>query len=387
MDHTEAASSGSEQTPVAVAPAPEGNKPIAAREAARSLASWRHNRGKRQQEQTTQTPGYVHPQSAITAAPATTPGKESTAHSATQDAQRAGAGDAGEHQAPPGEIESADPAANLPPIEPPRSWTKEDKELFASLPRATQEHLAERERSRDSDFSRRQQQATEQAKALEAERKQAEQTRQHYEAALPALLAQLQQQQPGEFSDIKTVQDLEQLAATDPFRFGRWQVQQMRIATVAQELQATQQLLENEQWNRFVEYAKQQDQLLEEKLPELADKAKAAKVQDAALQLLKGHGFSEKELIDSYNGKLGLHLRDHRLQLIVHDAMQWRDAQAKAKAASTAQVPPVQRPGVSQSRGAVHEAQIQNLTKRLETSGSLKDAAALLRARRASARR
>ncbi len=34
----------------------------------------------------------------------------------------------------PGErTESADPGQDAPPIEPPRSWTKEDKELFASL--------------------------------------------------------------------------------------------------------------------------------------------------------------------------------------------------------------------------------------------------------------
>jgi hypothetical protein len=68
----------------------------------------------------------------------------------------------------------------------------------------------------------------------------------------------------------------------------------------------------------------------------------------------------------------------------VHDAILWRDAQAKAKAATLKQVPPVQRPGVSQPRGAAQDAQVQNLTKRLETSGSLKDAAALLRARRAA---
>lgn len=383
MDQTTTAAApagGSDQSAIAVIGAPsDAGARLSLADAARALAQAR--RPKDQQQQAgEQRPQRQHPPAAQ---------RESTADSASQDArEHAGAGDAGEQPAaaPPGEIERADPAANLPPIEPPRSWTKEDKELFASVPRATQERLAERERSRDSDSSRRQQQATEQVKALETEHRQAEQTRQHYEAAMPRLLTELQQQQPGDFSDIKTVQDLEQLAATDPSRFGRWQVQQIRIAAVAQELQATQQRLENEQWNRFVEYAKQQDRLLEEKLPELADKAKVAKVQDAALELLKGHGFSEKELVDSYNGKLGLHLRDHRLQLIVHDAMQWRDAQAKAKAASTAQLPPVQRPGVSQPRGAVHEAQIQNLAKRFETSGSLKDAAALLRARRAARR-
>jgi hypothetical protein len=47
-------------------------------------------------------------------------------------------------------------------------------------------------------------------------------------------------------------------------------------------------------------------------------------------------------------------------------------------------IAPVQRPGASQGKGAAQEAAIQNLTRKLEASGSLKDAAALLRARRAA---
>jgi hypothetical protein len=60
----------------------------------------------------------------------------------------------------------------------------------------------------------------------------------------------------------------------------------------------------------------------------------------------------------------------------------WRQAQAKAKAAAAKPLPPVQRPGASQSKGATREEVIQSLTKNLDASGSLKDAAALLRARR-----
>jgi hypothetical protein len=104
---------------------------------------------RRQDSRTTdQTP----PERADTAAP------EAEQESTAQDAD-----DAAPAPQDPGEkTENADPASfetgatrppqdeGLPPIEPPRSWTKEDKELFASLPRATQERLAERERSRQS---------------------------------------------------------------------------------------------------------------------------------------------------------------------------------------------------------------------------------------------
>jgi len=47
---------------------------------------------------------------------------------------------------------------------------------------------------------------------------------------------------------------------------------------------------------------------------------------------------------------------------------------------------PAQRPGVAQPRGAAQDAQIQALDKRLEASGSLKDAAALIAARRKAGR-
>jgi hypothetical protein len=371
---TTAAPTGSEPAPapIPIAPAPPGDKPVAARQAARDLASWRHNRDKRNQEQ--QQQNGEQRQAPAAEAAAADPAQKSTAQ----------AGDAGELDAPPGEIESADPAANLPSIEPPRSWTKEDKELFTSLPRATQERIAERERSREGDFSRRQQEATEQRKALEAERKQAEQTRQQYESALPTLLSQLQQQHAGEFADIKSFDDLQRLATSNPFRYGQWQVHQLRIAALAEDVAAAQQRQRNEQRQRFIAFAKRQDELLTEKIPDMADKVNAAKMQNTALTMLKAIGFTEKELNDSFNGRLHLPIRDHRLQMLVHDAILWRDAQEKAKAASAKSVPPVQRPGVSQPRGAARDAQIQNLTKRLETSGSLKDAAALLRARRAA---
>ena len=136
-----AAPAGSEPAPAPIAipaaPAPAGDKPIDARSAARDLASWRHNRDKPKDQQQATT------ERATPAAPAADPAQESTAQ----------AGDAGELNAPPGEIESADRQAQPAPIEPPRSWTKEDKELFTSLPRETQERIAERERSRETDFS------------------------------------------------------------------------------------------------------------------------------------------------------------------------------------------------------------------------------------------
>ena len=363
------------QSPIAVVPAPAGDSPMDARAAARSLAAWRRNRD--------QQPNTSNDQ----------PQLRARAERAAPHPAQAGS-DAGEREAPPGETESADPAAeprpeagaDLPPIDPPRSWTKEDKDLFTSLPRATQERMAERERSREGDFNRRQQEAAEKSKALEAERSKAEQVRHQYEAALPQLLQTLQQQQAGEFADIKTLADVERLAREDWPRYALWDVQQKKIAEVGQHLALAQQRQAQERVQQFSEFARREDDLFKEKVPDMADAKRAAGLQTAALAVLKELGFQETELAQSWHGQRDLSLRDHRVQLLIRDATLWRDAQAKAKAAATRPVPPVQRPGVSQPKGAAQDAQIQHLTQKLEKTGNLKDAAALLRARRAGTR-
>src|SRR4029453_8359664 len=73
---------------------------------------------------------------------------ESTAADAADDAAPGPRVKPGGAQDPGERTEGADRQQEPAPIEPPRSWTKEDKELFTSLPRATQERIAERERSR-----------------------------------------------------------------------------------------------------------------------------------------------------------------------------------------------------------------------------------------------
>jgi hypothetical protein len=386
---TEAAASGSEQTPVAIptAPAPAGDGAIGAREAARSLANWRHKRNEQTTTDQPADPAAPAAEKPAAAAPAAEPPspdrlrRPSTESEAAQAADDAAAADA----QPPGETESAGAEAEqLPPIEPPRSWTKEDKELFNSLPRATQENIAQRERARDADFSRRQQQATEQAKALEAERLRMEQARVHYESTLPQLLQNLLAQQAGEFADIKTVADIERLAREDTARYLQWDLSQKKIAGLAQETMAAAQRQAAEKQQQFSEFARRQDDLFTEKVPDMADADKAAKLQSAAIDVLKELGFEEAELAQSWNGAKEFSLRDHRLQLIIRDAVLWREAQAKARAAALKPVPPVQRPGASPTQAVRREAELQTLSKRLDQTGSLKDAAAFVRARRAA---
>jgi hypothetical protein len=371
--NTDAGAAGSEPAPIAVVTA-EGEGNLSVTEAARALT---HARKPREQ----------HPSQAGSeqrAAP-NAPASELTALPRQEAGQ--GAGDAASRETEiRGETENADPGAqDLPPIEPPRSWTKDDKELFTSLPRETQERIAERERSRESDFLRRQNEAADRLKGLTAKEQAVDQARQQYEAALPLLLTTLQEQQAGEFADIKTLADVERLAREDMPRYVRWDIHQKKIADVSQHLTAAlaRQVLERQQ--QFTEFAQQQDELIKEKLPDMADAKKAAELQTRCLATLTGLGFAEAEMAQSWNGQRDLSLRDHRVQLLIRDATLWREAQAKAKAAQARPVPPVQRPGVAQPKGAAQHAQIENLTQQLDKSSgvkALRTAAKLVAAKR-----
>ena len=233
---------------------------------------------------------------------------ESTAVDAADDAAPVDAQDPG------AKTEGTDPGATeLSPIEPPRSWTKEDKELFTGLPRATQERLAERERSREGDFLRRQNEAAEKLKGLAAKKQAVELARQTYEAALPQLLQTLQQQQAGEFADIKSMADVERLAREDWPRYLLWDLQQKKVAEVTQHMLAAQHRQAQEKLTQFVEFAKRQDDLFKERVPDMADDTKAAELQRQALAVLSDLGFDEAELVPLWNGQKELSLRDHRL--------------------------------------------------------------------------
>jgi len=249
------------------------------------------------------------------------------------------------------------------------------------LPRETQEYLSAREQERDREIRRSQNEAAEQRKALDAERSKVEQARAQYESALPQLLETLQQQQAGEFGDLKTLADVEKLACEDWPRYLQWDLAQKRVAAVQQQMIAAREPQVQEQQAKFAEFARREDSLFAEKIPDMADADKASRLQKQALSVLADLGFSEQELARSWNGQGDLSLRDHRVQLLVHDAILWRDAQAKAKAAATKPVPPVVRPGAATAKPAAREQELSDLSKRLDRTGSLKDAAALLQAR------
>jgi hypothetical protein len=285
----------------------------------------------------------------------------------------------------PGEPTEAAEPAELPPIEPPRSWTQAEKERFQSLPRETQEYLHSREQEREREFRRGQNDIAEQRKAIEAQREAAEKARQEYEAKLPALMQAMHESSP--FADIKSMADVEKMQAEDPFRFQQFQVYQWKMQGVQAELQQAEQRKATEEQTNWAQHVQAENARAAELIPELADKVKGpALINRVASELLPDLGFKDSELADLAAGKSKLSIYDHRIQRLLADSLQLRDIQ-KAKAAVAAKpVPPVQRPGTARPANAAQSEQIQALTRKLDQSGSLKDAMAL-RAAQVSRRR
>jgi hypothetical protein len=382
---TEAALPGGAPTDIVQIPPPAGEA-ISTRDAARSLASFRLKQ---------RAGESANPQDDRRPAAAAPPADPSCDAAATADPSAPAPADA--DAAPPTEATGATTASDEPPaqqaspaepapIEPPRSWTKEARERFASLPRETQEYLAQREQDRDRELRRSQNEAAEQRKVLEAERQKAEQVRGQYEAALPDVLGTLQREQASAFPDVKSIIDVERLAREDWPRYVAWDAQQKRIASAQQELASAGLRQEQERQIRLSAYSQREQGLMCEKVPELVDPAQRSKFEHAAVGMLRDLGFTDQELNGLYLGRADLSLHDHRVQMLIRDGLRFRDAQKAARQASLKPVPPVQRPGVAPQRGAAHDAVVQNLTKRLDQTGTLKDAARLLAERRKAAR-
>src|SRR5262245_49898725 len=109
----EAAVGGREATTIATAPAPAGEAPIGAREAARTLATWRQQRRK-QGPTSADDPSPAQPADAA-ATPQDGEPPANASDASTPDKEAA--------DAPPNATE-ADTTTEPPVIEPPKSWSK-----------------------------------------------------------------------------------------------------------------------------------------------------------------------------------------------------------------------------------------------------------------------
>jgi hypothetical protein len=97
-------------------------------------------------------------------------------------------------------------------------------------------------------------------------------------------------------------------------------------------------------------------------------------------------GFSKEDIGRAWNGEASLPLRDARAQRILFDAARYHDAVARAPQARANAPTRVQKPGPSGQIAPQEDVDLRGLSNKLSLSGSVKDGAALLSARRSRSR-
>lgn len=292
-----------------------------------------------------------------------------------QEGQEAQPGDAEEVETPPiGEDETGQSEqGESPAIEPPVSWNAEDKQLFAKLPPEVQQTVARRESEREKLTLQQSREASERAKALDAERQELANVRAQQSNALAGVLLQL-------YPELERFQkiDWHTLAREQP---AMWTQQrqafddlQMRINFSQQQLKQIQDHESAESQKRSQEFSKVQQKLLLEKVPEFADALKRTEFREAVYKYVP-------EITAEEFGSIS----DHRHMLILRDALAYRKAAALRAEAKTKLTPatqpkrlaPAPRRAGSPSEEATNR-QLSGLHDKLRKSGRTDDAAAIL---------
>lgn len=348
MTDETAAPSGGNDIAVIEAPADTGAD-LSISQAARALASARHRK------------------------PEATESIAESAETATAEPELAQANPESPEEGTTEGDQEAEPAK--PAIDPPKSWTKDLHEHWASLDPVLQERIVARDREDQAAIKRAFNEAADERNAVKAEREAAEKVRQQYEAKLPELMKQIHQQGP--FSDIKSQDDADALAQNDPFRYLQWDAYQKRLAGVAAEAREVEVRQTQERQSQWMQHVQKENEIAAEYIPELADKTKGPALTQRAAERLNELGFKPEELNDLASGKQKLSIYDHRIQRLIFSDLKLSDIQKAPKAVAAKPVPPVQRPGTARPQSQAASDKTQALTRQLETSGSIKDAVAL----------
>ncbi len=274
----------------------------------------------------------------------------------------------------PSETQADDPA-EAPPINPPRSWTNEEKEAFKAYPRDAQERISAQVARQEAAFLRSQNEAAEVRKAAEAELTQAKQARQQYEAKQAAYTQTLEEALQNEFSDIKSMNDVRKMQLEDPFRFQGWQLRQMELSSAQSEKQALEQSKAQEQQTKRASYEAEQNKLLVELVPEMADPNKAIDLRQRAVKMLNEDlGLSNDTLGRWMQSDAGHEILSNAgIQKLIADGLKYREIKSAPKAVPQG-LPPVQRPGASKVVSNGNAGKIQALEKQLNNQSGYNQA-------------
>lgn len=170
---------------------------------------------------------------------------------------------------------------------------------------------------------------------------------------------------------------LEELIRTNPAEYVAQKYELDKKANLFQQAlqqrQATEYHQQQLSQQSYAQYVAVEEQRLLERMPTWKDPAKAAAVQtEIAQSLTRDYGYTSEELEG---------IADHRALLVAHDAMLWRKHVSGQKQAQP-KVPPAAVKSGNPNQSPVRHDLAKAAEKRLQRSGSIEDAMAVLQSRR-----
>jgi len=233
-------------------------------------------------------------------------------------------------------------------IEPPKSWSDDDKAEFAKLPPAVQKTIAQRESERDRAFTQKAEEVANQRKAAEAEREAAAKATAAYQENLQKL-ALAAMPDMAEFAKLQDPTWAAQNPAEAVVLQSKLLQFQARMGAIQQEQQRISQAQQQEQQKRQGELLAAERQKLVERIPDFADPEKGKALSGELSQFLTAKGFTADEIGN---------VVDHRVVALAVNAMRLEQADAARKTAEATRkaaeakatpqaAPRVQKPGAA----------------------------------------
>ena len=217
--------------------------------------------------------------------------------------------------------------------------------------------------SRDADYRQKTEELSLQRKNLHSE---SEKQRQDYSQKLNELnnmMSVAQQQLNEEANQV----DLEKLYEDDPTEAMRIE---HRLKRKQEKLNQAMEKSQAEQKQQFESFLQDQQTKLMAKMPEFSDPQKASQLKSSMKTTLSNYGFNNQEIAQVY---------DHRIVMLVNDAMKYRNLQkAKPNIAKKISKPGrVFSSGVKQNTNDINSKARKEKLSRLKKSGSVKDATSI----------
>jgi hypothetical protein len=155
----------------------------------------------------------------------------------------------------------------------------------------------------------------------------------------------------------------------DPVQASRLQYQMQKRQ---KDLDAARMQIHQQQQSEYQKYVSEQEKQMFIKMPEMKDAAKSTEIRQNMKTYLSDQGYMDQEIAG---------LTDHRMLLILKDAMAYRRLQ-KSKPGlvkKVADAPRVVRSGTAKTKGERKDLAMNDNKKRLAKTGRWQDAAAIFR--------